>query len=403
MKHLIILGDGMADRPCAALDGLTPLEAANTPAIDRLAAMGRNGLLSTVPPGFSPGSEIAHLSLLGYHLPEVYEGRGVLEAANMGIDIEPGEIALRCNLICIAPDGTIKNHSAGHISSAEAAELISALNDSLADGRCRFYPGVSYRHLLKIKNGDKRVACTPPHDVPGHMAADEMVRPEVPEATETADYINSLILYSQKILAGHPVNKRRLAEGKDPANSIWPWSPGFKPSMKTLRQLFGIRDGRVISAVDLIMGIGVYAGLKIIHVEGATGLYNTNYTGKLQAALDALRSGADFVFLHIEASDEAGHEGNALLKKKTIENLDHMIVRPLLEALDGFEGDLSVALLPDHPTPCEIRTHTSEPVPFIIYRPGGEPDKVETYSEKAAAAGSYGLLEDDEFIREFLA
>lgn len=402
MKHIIILGDGMADEPCDMLGGLTPLEAADTPALDALARAGRNGLLATVPAGYAPGSEIAHLSLLGYRLPEVFEGRGVLEAASMGIDIAPDEMAMRCNLICIATDGTIKNHSAGHISSAEASELIDFLNREMGDGRATFHPGVSYRHLLKVKNGDKRIDCTPPHDVPGHRAADEMVRPQVAEASETADYINSLILRSQELLASHPVNLKRIAEGKDPANSIWPWSPGYKPAMKTMGELFGIKDGYVISAVDLIMGIGVYAGLKPITVEGATGLYDTNYEGKLQAALDALRDGADFVFLHIEASDEAGHEGDVMLKKRTVENLDHRIVAPLMEALKDFDEEVAVAVLPDHPTPCSIRTHTSSPVPFIICRSDVEPDGVTAYSERAALEGGYGLLRDDEFIREFL-
>lgn len=402
MKHIIILGDGMADEPCDMLGGLTPLEAADTPALDALARAGRNGLLATVPAGYAPGSEIAHLSLLGYRLPEVFEGRGVLEAASMGIDIAPDEMAMRCNLICIAPDGTIKNHSAGHISSAEASELIDFLNREMGDGRATFHPGVSYRHLLKVRNGDKRIDCTPPHDVPGHRAADEMVRPQVAEASETADYINSLILRSQELLASHPVNLKRIAEGKDPANSIWPWSPGYKPAMKTMGELFGIKDGYVISAVDLIMGIGVYAGLKPITVEGATGLYDTNYEGKLQAALDALRDGADFVFLHIEASDEAGHEGDVMLKKRTVENLDHRIVAPLMEALKDFDEEVAVAVLPDHPTPCSIRTHTSSPVPFIICRSDVEPDGVTAYSERAALEGGYGLLRDDEFIREFL-
>lgn len=402
MKYIIVLGDGMADEPCAELGGLTPIEAADTPAMDELARRGRSGLLATVPEGFAPGSEIAHLSLLGYDLPTVFEGRGSLEAASMGIDIAPDEMAMRCNLICLTPDGVIKNHSAGHISSEEASQLIDALNRELGDDRATFFPGVSYRHLLKIRNADKRIECTPPHDVPGTPAADVMVRPECPEAAETAEYINDLILRSQQVLANHPVNLRRIAEGKDPANSIWPWSPGYKPAMATMAELFGIRKGVVISAVDLIMGIGVYAGLKPVWVEGATGLYDTNYEGKLQAALQALRDGADFVFLHIEASDEAGHEGDAGLKKLTVENLDHRILGPLLAELDKSGEEVAVALLPDHPTPCRIKTHTSDPVPFVIWRPGDSPDDVTVYSEKAAAKGCFGLLEGDRFIKEFL-
>lgn len=402
MKHIIILGDGMADEPCDMLDGLTPLEAASTPALDRLAKLGRNGLLATVPDGFEPGSEIAHLSLLGYNLPEVYEGRGVLEAASMGIDVLPGEMAMRCNLVCIDSEGRIKNHSAGHITSEEAAELIDFLNRELGDDVVSFYPGVSYRNLLKIKGGNKEIYCTPPHDVPGYKATDVMVRPLSASGEDTAALINSLILRSQELLASHPVNLRRMAEGKDPANSIWPWSPGYKPAMLTLDSLFGIGKGYVISAVDLINGLGVYAGLTPIAVEGATGLYDTNYEGKLQAAIEALKKDADFVFLHIEASDEAGHEGDVMLKKMTIENLDRRVVAPLMEALKDIGEDVAVAVLPDHPTPCRIRTHTSAPVPFVIWRSDVAPDTVDRYSERAAAGGGYGLLSGDDFIREFL-
>lgn len=402
MKHIIILGDGMADEPCAALNGQTPLETADTPALDELARRGRCGLLATVPPGFQPGSEIAHLSLLGYNLPEVFEGRGTLEAASMGVEIAPGEMAMRCNFICIAPDGTIKNHSAGHISTAESEELIKYLNEHLSDGRSSFFTGVSYRHLLKVRNADKRIDCTPPHDVPGTLAEDVMPRPLLPAAGETATYISRLIRESQRLLADHPVNQKRIKEGKDPANSIWPWSPGYKPAMRTMQELYGIGKGYVISAVDLIRGLGVYAGLEPIIVEGATGLYNTDYEAKLKAALDALKGDADFVFLHIEASDEAGHEGDALLKKRTVEYLDHRVVGPLLKALEDFDEDVAVALLPDHPTPCHIRTHTATPVPFVIWRKDVEPDDVSVYTERSAEAGAYGLLEGDRFIREFL-
>lgn len=403
MKCLIILGDGMADEPCPELGGLTPLEAADTPAMDELARRGRNGLLATVPNGYLPGSEVAHLSLLGYDVPEVYEGRGVLEAVSMGVDIEPGELALRCNLICLSPDGIIKNHSAGHITTEESTELIKTLNEKICDARASFYPGVSYRNLMKIKNGDKRIFCTPPHDVMGYKAEDVMVKAEADEARDTADYINRLIKHSQEILASHPVNLRRIAEGKAPANSIWPWSPGYKPTMKSLESIFGIRDGYVVAADNLIIGLGIYAGLKPIHVKGATGLYDTDYEGKVEAALKALRNGADFVFLHIEASDEAGHEGDIDLKIKTIENLDHRVVAPVLRALEDFNEDITVALLPDHPTPCHLRTHTSSPVPFVIMRKDMIPDDVTEFSERAAEKGGSGLLKGDRFIRTLLS
>lgn len=399
MKHIIVLGDGMADEPIEELGGRTPLQAADTPAMDWLAAHGRCGMLKTVPEGYHPGSEIANLAVLGYDLDRVFEGRGSLEAASMGVDIEPGEMAMRCNLICIE-NGVIKNHSAGHISTAEAAELIDFLQRELGDDEVHFFRGVSYRHLLKLKGGDKRVDCTPPHDVPGTPFRDVMVRPLVPEAAATADRLNDLILRSQQILSTHPVNLRRVAEGKDPANSIWPWSPGYKPRMETLAQRYGIRSGVVISAVDLIRGIGVYAGLQPVEVEGATGLYDTNYEGKVQAAIDALYA-HDFVYLHIEASDEAGHEGDVALKLRTIEYLDRRVLQPLIEAVRQMDEPVAIALLPDHPTPCRVRTHTAAPVPFVIYKPGVEPDGVDCYDEFSAACGAYGSLVGDEFMKEF--
>ena len=401
MKYLIILADGMADEPIAQLGGLTPLEAAEKPNLDWLTAHSRVGLLNTVPEGYAPGSEVAHLALLGYDLNRVFEGRGTLEAASMGIDIEPGEMAMRCNIICIENE-KIKNHSAGHISDEEAEILINYLNENLADDNVRFFPGVSYRHLLKIKGGNKHISCTPPHDVPGTPFAKVMVKADNPEAEDTANLINNLILRSQELLANHPINLKRIAEGKDPANSIWPWSAGYKPAMETLGEKFGIKKGAVISAVDLIRGIGVYCGLKPIIVDGATGLWNTNYEGKVQAAIDALNNGCDFVFLHIEASDEAGHEGDFELKKRTIEALDKRVCAPILEAMKSMNEPLSIAVLPDHPTPCCIRTHSSSPVPFLIYRNGCTPDDINTLSERTAGDGYFGTLKDDEFIKEFL-
>lgn len=401
MKYIVVLGDGMADEPILELGGKTPLEAADTPVMDMLARKGRVGQLITVPEGFHPGSEIANLSVLGYNVPEVFEGRGVLEAANMGVDIKPGDMAMRCNLICIS-DGRIKNHSGGHISTEEAREIIATLQHEFGDDTVQFYPGVSYRHLLILKGGDKRVSCTPPHDVPGAAFTDVMVKADVPEAEATARKLNELIMRSQKILESHPVNLRRKAEGKDCANSIWPWSPGYRPSMRPMTEEFGIKSGVVISAVDLIFGIGVYAGLKPVYVEGATGLYDTNYEGKAQAAIDALRNGADFVFLHVEASDEAGHEGDYELKKRTIEYLDNRILRPLMDAVSEMDEPVAVAVLPDHPTPCRLRTHTSAPVPFLIYRPGDTPDDVTVFSEKSAADGGYGLLTGSQFIKSLI-
>lgn len=400
MKYIIILGDGMADEPIGSLGGRTPLQDACKPSIDRVAALGRSGMLATVPAGFAPGSEIANLSVLGYDLPKVFEGRGSLEAASMGVRIEDGEMAMRCNLLTIE-QGRIKNHSAGHITSEEAAELIVFLQKELGGGDANFFPGVSYRHLLKLKGGDKRIATTPPHDVPGTPYRDVLVRALVPEAEATAVRINELVERSQELLKDHPVNRARVAAGKEPANSIWPWSPGYRPRMETLMQRYGIRDGVVISAVDLIKGIGVYAGLKPVDVEGATGLYTTNYEGKARAALDALRT-HDFVFLHIEASDEAGHEGDAELKVRTIEYLDSRVVKTILDEISGWDEPVSMAILPDHPTPCALRTHTAKPVPFTIYRTGVSGDGVQRFDERSAQEGSYGNLSGDEFMNLFI-
>ena len=401
MKYIIILGDGMADEPIASLGNKTPLQAAKTPSIDNLAMMGRCGMLDTIPTGFAPGSEIANLSVLGYDLNSVYEGRGVLEAASMGVEIEDNEIAMRCNLICIE-NGKIKSHSAGHISTEEAGELIDFLQKKLGDESVSFYPGVSYRHLLKLKSGNKHLKCTPPHDVPGTPFSSVMIQALTPEAQPTAEFLNELILKSQDFLENHPINIKRASQGKEKANSIWPWSPGNRPQMQRMTDIYPIKSGSVISAVDLIKGIGVYAGLKNIDVEGATGLYTTNYEGKARAAIEALKTD-DFVFLHIEASDEAGHEGDVQLKIKTIEYLDSRIVKPILEELLTWHEPVTIALLPDHPTPCAIRTHTNTPVPFIIYRTDNVPDKVVVYDEFSCQEGSYGLLKGSEFIEEVIA
>lgn len=429
MKHIIILGDGMADWPVKSLGDKTLLQYAKTPYMDKLASMGRTGRLKTVADGFHPGSEVANMSVLGYDLPKVYEGRGPLEAASIGVDLKPGEMAMRCNIICIEGDH-IKNHSSGHITTEEADVLVKYLQEHLGNERVRFHTGVQYRHLLVIKGGDKRIDCTPPHDVPlkpfrpllvkatsdelqatsamqddsaAHsslVACSSSLSPLTPQ--QTADLINDLILRSQELLKNHPLNLKRVAEGKDPANSIWPWSPGYRPKMERLADKFPqVKRGAVISAVDLINGIGYYADLRRLTVEGATGLYDTNYENKVAAALEALKTD-DFVYLHIEASDEAGHEGNVELKLLTIENLDSRAVGPIYEAVKDWDEPVAIAVLPDHPTPCELRTHTNEPIPFLIWYPGIEPDSVQTFDEVSVCEGSYGLLKEDEFINEFM-
>ena len=395
----------MADWPVASLNGKTLLQYAPTPNMDKLARLGRTGMLKTVPVGFHPGSEVANTAILGYDMRKVYEGRGVLEAASIGYDLLPGDMAMRCNLICVA-DGRIKNHSAGHITTEESDVLIRFLQAELAKeelfANVTLTTGIQYRHLLVIKGGDKRLRCTAPHDVPGQEFLPLMVKPKLMEAQPTADLINNLILRSQELLANHPLNLQRIAEGKDPANSLWPWSPGYRPSMQPLTKTYpSIKRGAVISAVDLIKGIGCYAGLRNIDVEGATGLYNTNYEGKVVAALNALRTD-DFVYLHIEASDEAGHEGDIPLKLRTIEYLDSRVVGPILEEVSRWDEPVAIAILPDHPTPCEHRTHTADPVPFLIYYPGITPDEVQTFDEIACKQGIYGVMESEEFMKAFM-
>jgi len=398
MKYIIILADGMSDYPIDRLGGKTPLMAACTPAIDRLCARSRCGQLVTVPDDMPPGSEVANLAVLGYDVRKVYQGRGVLEAASMGVELAENDLAMRCNIICIE-NGRIKNHSAGHIRSEESLRLVEALNEGLAGPRVRFHPGVSYRHLLVIRDGENDFECTPPHDVPGTPFMEVMPRPRG-EKSVTAGLLANLIIRSQDILGAHPVNLKRKAQGKDPGNSIWPWSPGRRPQMKTFRELYGL-SGAVISAVDLIFGIGVYAGLKPISVPGATGLYDTNYEGKARAACDAL-AGLDFVFLHIEASDEAGHEGDAELKVRTIEALDQRVITAVVECAAAMKEPVAIALLPDHATPCAVRTHTRDAVPFLIYHPSEKPDGIAEFNEETSKQGSYGLLQGDEFMKALL-
>lgn len=404
MKHIIILGDGMADHAVERLGGKTLLEYANTPNMDNLARIGRTGRLATVPDGFLPGSEVANATILGYDMNKVYEGRGPLEAASIGYEMEPGDFALRCNIICLE-NGKIKNHHGGHLTTDESTELIDLLNERLGSDRVRFVKGIQYRHLLIIKGGNKYINCAPPHDHPNEEWRKLLIRPEKGhehEALDTATLLNELIIKSQDVLYNAPLNVKRRAEGKDEANSIWPWGGGYRPQMKTLSEMYPqIKRGDVISAVDLIRGIGHYAGLHNIIVPGATGLADTNYEGKTQAAIEALRKD-DFVFLHIEASDEAGHDGDLELKLRTIENLDSRVVGPIFEEVSKWDEPVAIAVMPDHPTPVEIRTHVKEPVPFAVWYPGISPDSVQTYNEVSCVSGSYGMLYLTEFMDRFM-
>lgn len=412
MKHIIILGDGMADHQVERLGGKTLLQYADTPYMDMLAKNGRTGRLITIPEGFQPGSEVANTAILGYDLNEVYEGRGPLEAASIGYDMRTDDMAMRCNIITLA-DGRIKNHHGGHLTTEQSDILIKYLDRQLGNEDIKFITGIQYRHLLIIRGGNKHIVCAPPHDHPEEEWRQLMVRPEHGwenrrdgdrmTAQQTADIINTLILKSQQLLEQHPFNKERAAQQKDAANSIWPWSGGYRPKMDTLQQMYPqIKEGDVISAVDLIRGIGRYAGLNRVTVEGMTGLADTNYENKAQAAIDMLRQ-HDFVYLHVEASDEAGHDGDLELKLKTIENLDRRIVKPVYEEVSTWtDTPVCIAILPDHPTPVELRVHVAEPVPFIIWHPGITPDGVETYDEVSCVSGSYGLLRLEEFMNKFM-
>ena len=412
VKRIIILGDGMADHPVERLGGKTLLQAADKPMMDLLARKGRCGRLITVPEGFPPGSEVANTAILGYDLNKVYEGRGPLEAASIGYEMADDDMAIRCNIITLE-DGKIITHNGGNLQTDEASVLIDYLNEHLATDKVRFVCGIQYRHLLIIKGGSKHIVCNPPHDHPGEQWNKLLVTPEKDAPTEpgrmspreTADLINDLILHSQELLAKHPLNIERAKNGQRQANSIWPWSGGYRPSMETIASLFPqVKSGAVISAVDLIKGIGHYAGLRIIEVEGATGLADTNYEGKAAAAIEALKKD-DFVFVHVEATDEAGHDGDLDLKLRAINYLDQRLIRPIYEAAakGEFGEPVCIAVLPDHPTPVELRIHVNEPVPFLIWHANIEADKVETYDEVACVTGSYGLLKLDEFIKTFMA
>lgn len=399
----------MADHPVERLGGKTLLEYARPEYMNRLAKMGRTGRLQTIPSGFAPGSEVANTSILGYDLNKVYEGRGPLEAASIGYELHPDDLALRCNIISLA-DGNIITHNGGNLETADADVLIQELNKYLGDDRVRFITGIQYRHLLVIRGGSKHIVCAPPHDHPNEpwekllvKAEDNApVEPGRMTAEETAELINRLIIESQQILSAHPFNRNRAAKGERQANSIWPWGGGYRPSMQPLTQLYPqVKSGTVISAVDLIRGIGHYAGLKIVNVEGATGLANTNYEGKAQAAIEALQHD-DFVFVHVEATDEAGHDGDLELKLRAIDYLDKRLIKPVYEAVCQMNEPVCIAILPDHPTPVEMRIHVDEPVPFLIWHPGIEADAVEHYDEVSCVSGSYGMLKLNEFMNQLM-
>jgi 2,3-bisphosphoglycerate-independent phosphoglycerate mutase len=406
MKSIIVIGDGMSDRPIEKLGGKTPLQVAHKPHIDRIAREGRMGLLRTVGETGPADSAVANLAVLGYDPSASSQGRAVLEAASMGVELRPDDVALRCNLISLEgprDDRRIKNHSAGHISNEEAAQLIHALDAELGGGKgphpALFFPGVSYRHLLVLRGGwaAPGVECAPPHDNVGGRVADLLPRPVDQGAALTARRLNELYQRALPILESHPVNAARRAAGKDAADAIWTWSPGRRQPLKTLRELYGV-DGAVISAVDLIMGLGVCVGMDLIRVPGATGLSDTNYEGKAQACLDALAD-HDLVYVHVEATDEAGHARDLDLKIRCIEYLDQRLVGVILAGLEARGITATIAVLPDHPTPVATGQHGRDPVPVAILRPGDAPDSTECYDEEQGKRGSLGMMTGKQFMR----
>jgi len=363
MKYIIIVPDGAADYPIEELGGRTPLQFAKIPNMDFLASNGTAGYVRNIPKGFSPGSDVANLSILGYDPRIYYTGRAPLEAVSMGLSLSREDVAFRCNLVTLNLSDkkhiVMEDYSAGHISSEEAKILIDEINSRLGSDGIRFYPGISYRHIMLWKNGSEEIECIPPHDITGKEISRYM------PIGRNATFIKELILKSIDILKDHPVNQKRISEGKRPANSVWLWGQGKTPSLPAFYDKYKLK-GALISAVDLTKGIGILAGLHIINVPGATGWIDTNYSGKAEYALNILER-VDFVYLHIEAPDEAGHQGDYKLKIKSLEDIDRIVIGKILEEAPKRFNEFKILLLPDHPTPVKLKTHTPEPVPFVVY------------------------------------
>lgn len=391
MKYAVLIGDGMADYPIEKLGGKTILQAARTPAMDYIAAHGKIGLAKTIPDELHPGSDVANMSILGYDPAVYYSGRAPLEAASMGVALASDDVAFRCNLVTIE-HRRIKDYSAGHISSEEARILIETLDAELGNEELSFNPGISYRHLLVAKNNlGAETECTPPHDITGKKIEEYL------PGGKDGDFFSDLMKKSMIVLELHPVNLKRIEEGKNPANSIWVWGQGYAPKFTPFQELYG-KTGAVISAVDLLKGIGVYAGMDIIEVQGATGYLDTNYEGKASAAIEVLKT-RDLVFVHVEAPDEAGHEGSIDKKLKAVEDFDSRIVVPILKHAMASDEPFTILVLPDHPTPISIKTHARDPVPFAVYRTDKtESDSSETFDEESAKKGSLGLVKASDLI-----
>ncbi|MHA2131357.1 MAG: cofactor-independent phosphoglycerate mutase [Promethearchaeota archaeon] len=395
MKYILIIGDGMADYPIPELGNLTPLQVAYKPHIDKIATMGRSGLLKTIPKGLKPGSDVAILSILGYDPKKFFTGRGPFEATARGIKLKENDVAFRCNLIT-EKNGIISDHSAGLISTEEASELIKELKKTIEEpGKIEFHSGLDYRHFLILKNSPESLLLktTPPHDLIGEKISSVMPIANSKKANKIAKILREKILHSKKILESHPINISRIKAGKKPGNMIWPWSGGKKPSLESFQKRYGL-NAAVISAVDLVKGIGLYSKMQIIDVPGATGLPNTNYEAKAQFALQSLKNN-DLVFIHVEAPDEAGHSKDFKLKIKTIEDIDKKLIG---EILRNIKKHHAIAILSDHLTPCKIGTHTNDPVPFTIFSPVIKPDKNRKFDEITAKSGGFGLIENKSLI-----
>lgn len=404
MKYIVLLGDGMADYPIEALGGKTPLEAAKKPCMDFLAQHGELGLVKTVPEGYPPGSDVANLSVFGYAPQLYYTGRSPLEAVSMGVPMEETDMAFRCNLVTLSGEESYEekimlDYSAGEITTEEAGELMKAIAEKLNTEVFSFHPGISYRHCLIWKNGMEGLTLTPPHDISGRKIASYL-----PEGSSSGIFLD-FMKQSESILKDHPVNQSRIKQGLNPATSIWLWGQGRKPALKSFRDKYSL-GGSVISAVDLIRGIGILAGLDPIFVEGATGNLHTNYTGKAMACLNALENGSDFVYVHVEAPDECGHQGMLEGKVISIEKIDAQLLSPLLKGLEKW--DYSILLLPDHPTPLSIRTHSRDPVPYAIFRKTAQQGHCEQktacrrFTEKEAEATGIMVEEGHTLMDRFL-
>lgn len=395
MKYVVVIGDGMADFPLKELNGETPLQSAKIPNMDQIASNGVSGLLKTVPDQMHPGSDVANLSIMGYNPEEYYTGRGPLEAASVGAHMDKGDVAFRCNFIT-EDKGILADFNAGHISTIEASELIETLNQKFyLQGK--FYLGTSYRHLFLLKDeSSASLQSTPPHDVVGELIEENLLKPA---HDENAVLLNKIMYESRNLLKKHPVNEKRIADGKKPANMVWLWGQGVKPSMPSFKDKYGL-NGATITGVDLVKGIGVYMGLTNVHVPGATGYFDTDYCGKAKYALEALETN-DLIFLHVEAPDEAGHAGDLKEKILAIERIDQRILGKLLDELPSF-NEYSIAILPDHPTPLKLKTHTSDPVPYSMCSTDNISDDVMKYDEYSARKGVMGIKPGYEFIKNFI-